>query len=56
MSHKLEQILKKGEKRIIKAKKKSTATKDTLLFAEKMLSVDWDRPEEDKAWESLRGN
>ncbi|MDO8429227.1 MAG: AbrB/MazE/SpoVT family DNA-binding domain-containing protein [Candidatus Daviesbacteria bacterium] len=46
--------VKKGEIRIIPAPLKSTNVATTLMFSEKTLSVDWDRPEEEKAWASLQ--
>ena len=45
--------VKKGEIRIISAPEKNLVA-DTLLQSEKVLSADWDRPEEDKAWKNLR--
>lgn len=45
--------VKKGEIRIIPAAK-STSAADTSLLSEKALAVDWNRPEEDKAWVSLQ--
>lgn len=46
--------VKKGEIRIIPAPAKVKSTSSTLLLSEKALAVDWDRPEEDKAWASLQ--
>ena len=54
LGREVELIVKKGEIRIVKAKKKKTRAKDSLLLSEKTLSADWDRPEEDAAWESLQ--
>lgn len=45
--------VKKGEIRIIPAKKKGNVN-DTLLLSEKSLETDWNRPEEDDAWKSLQ--
>ncbi len=52
LKDKVELKVKKGEIRITAAlsKPKSTAT---MLLSEKTLS-DWNKPEEDKAWESLQ--
>lgn len=44
---------KKGEIRIIAAPFKK-APDAMLLASEKALGEDWNRPEEDKAWESLQ--
>ncbi len=46
--------VKKGEIRIIQAPAKKTTLASTTLLSEKVLSTDWNRPEEDKAWESLQ--
>lgn len=45
--------VKKGEIRIVPAPLKKTPT-STQLLSEKALATDWNRPEEDKAWESLQ--
>lgn len=46
--------VKKGEIRIIPAPIKKRAVTETLLLSEKILGVDWNRPEEDAAWASLQ--
>lgn len=46
--------VKKGEIRIIAVPTKKTSMIDTLLLSEKILSVDWNRAEEDEAWASLQ--
>lgn len=46
--------VKKGEIRIVSAPKKSASDTSTLLLSERVLSTDWNRPEEDKAWASLQ--
>ena len=46
--------VKKGEIRIIAAPSKDTSAANTLLLSEKTLGVDWNRSEEDAAWESLQ--
>ena len=46
--------VKKGEIRIISAPLKDTNAAATLLLSEKILDRDWNRPEEDAAWESLQ--
>jgi len=44
---------KRGEIRILKAPEKKQL-QDTSILSENALGVDWNRPEEDKAWESLQ--
>lgn len=44
--------VKKGEIKIVAAKKKLVS--DTSFLSEKTLEIDWNRPEEDKAWKSLQ--
>lgn len=46
--------VKKGEIRITAAPKKSRLIESTALLSEKTLARDWEKPEEDKAWESLQ--
>jgi len=46
--------VKKGEIRIIAAPVKDKSVAATLLLSEKILDVDWNRPEEDEAWASLQ--
>ena len=46
--------VKKGEIRIIAAPSKDTSAANTLLLSEKTLGADWNRSEEDAAWESLQ--
>lgn len=43
--------VKKGEIRIVAA---PPATDGALLLAEKSLATDWNRPEEDEAWEHIQ--
>lgn len=45
--------VKKGEIRI-KPVKREKKLNDTLLLSEKVLDTDWNKPEEDEAWESLK--
>ena len=54
LKDKVELRVKKGEIRIIALPEKKETIKDTLLLSEKALSTDWNREEEDKAWESLQ--
>lgn len=55
LGNEVELQVKKGEIRIIPAPtKKSRSASDTLLLSEKILSTDWNRPEEDIAWVSLQ--
>jgi len=51
---KVELRVKKGEIRIIAISVKDTSIKDTLKLSEKTLGVDWNNPEEDRAWKSLQ--
>jgi antitoxin MazE len=49
----IELKVKKGEIRITPVTKRRMPS-DTMLLSEKALAVDWDRPEEDEAWKSLK--
>lgn len=53
LEDKVELQAKRGEIKIIAAPVRKAATA-TLALSEKALGVDWNRPEEDKAWESLQ--
>ncbi len=53
LENQVEMQVKKGEIRIVAIPKKSKSNATTLL-SEKVLSTDWNRPEEDKAWASLQ--
>lgn len=53
LKNEVELKVKKGEIKIVTATKKKRKISDTFLLSEKALS-DWNRPEEDKAWESLQ--
>ncbi|OGH46972.1 MAG: hypothetical protein A3A51_01185 [Candidatus Levybacteria bacterium RIFCSPLOWO2_01_FULL_39_10] len=44
---------KKGEIRIVSLPTKKISTESSIL-SEKVLAMDWDRPEEDNAWKSLQ--
>ena len=44
--------VKKGEIRIVQAKR--IILNDTLVFSEKALGSDWNKPDEDEAWKSLQ--
>lgn len=46
--------VKKGEIRIIPAASKSKPVASTLLLSENALATDWNKPEEDEAWQSLQ--
>ena len=46
--------VKKGEIKITAAPTKKTLGTDTKFLSEKVLNVDWSRPEEDDAWKSLQ--
>jgi antitoxin component of MazEF toxin-antitoxin module len=54
LDNRVELRVKKGEIRIVAAPMKNKSAVDTLLLSEKILGVDWNRPEEDKAWASLQ--
>lgn len=54
LEDRVELRVRKGEIRIIAAPMKNMSVADTLLLSEKILATDWNRPEEDKAWESLQ--
>ena len=54
LSDEVDLQVKRGEIKIIAVPKKNATAASTLLLSEKVLTVDWDRPEEDKAWESLQ--
>ncbi len=45
--------LRRGEIRILSARKQQPAIPDTALASEPALSKDWMRPEEDTAWANL---
>ena len=45
--------VKKGEIRILPARKRNAANIE-LLLSEKVLASDWNRPEEEKAWIDLK--
>ncbi len=46
--------VKKGEIKIVAAKKKKKNLDPITLASEPVLANDWLRPEEDKAWKSLQ--
>jgi antitoxin component of MazEF toxin-antitoxin module len=51
----VELVVKKGEIKILPASKiKKKTVKDTLLLSEETLGADWNRPEEDEAWQNLQ--
>lgn len=54
MKKQIELRVKKGEIKIVPAPVKDASVATTLLLSEKILTVDWDRPEENKAWVSLQ--
>lgn len=54
LGNEVELQVKKGEIRITAAPVKNKQSTSTLLLSEKALAADWNRPEEDKAWESLQ--
>ncbi len=55
LGNKVGLLEKKGEIKIVPAPvKKIDSAKDTLLMSEKSLGADWNKPEEDKEWESLQ--
>ncbi len=46
----VEMVAKKGELRLKPLQKKHQST---TLLSEQSLAIDWDNPEEDRAWENL---
>ena len=54
LDNEVELKVKKGEIKIVPAKIKKRIVSNTLLLSEKSLGIDWNRPEEDKAWKSLQ--
>lgn len=54
LGNEVELQVKKGEIRIVSAPKKKILAEDVMLLSEKTLKADWDRPEEDDAWKSLK--
>ncbi len=54
LGNEVELQVKKGEIKITAVPKKSKSAKDTMVLSEKNLAVDWNKPEEDKAWQSLQ--
>ena len=52
LKDRVELRVKKGEIRIIAVPKKDASA--TALLSEKILAIDWNRPEEDEAWTSLQ--
>ena len=52
--NKVELKVKKGEIRIVAVPTKSKSMISTAALSEKALGVDWNRPEEDKAWVNLQ--
>ena len=53
LGEQVELQVKKGEIKIVSAPKNITVS-STALLSEKSLEADWNRVEEDKAWESLQ--
>ncbi len=54
LGNEVELQVKKGEIRIVAAPVKNNSAEDILLLSEKILSADWNKPEEDEAWASLQ--
>lgn len=54
LGNEVELRVKKGEIRIIAAPLKNKPNDSALLLSERVLAADWDKSEEDKAWESLQ--
>lgn len=54
LNDQVELLVKKGEIRIIAIPTKGPSLSSTALLSEKTLATDWNRSEEDKAWESLQ--
>ncbi|MEK7186548.1 MAG: AbrB/MazE/SpoVT family DNA-binding domain-containing protein [Patescibacteria group bacterium] len=53
LGEEVELRVKKGEIKIIALPRKKGSREDALILSEKALGTDWNRPEEDKAWENL---
>ena len=54
LGNEVELQVKKGEIKIVAAPVRYTSSENIQILSEKALATDWDRPEEDKAWESLQ--
>jgi len=54
LEHDVELQVKKGEIKIVSAPKKERAVDEALFLSEKVLSTDWNKPEEDEAWAGLQ--
>jgi len=54
LESKVEIRAKKGEIKITSAKTKIRKISANALLSEKSLTSDWNRPEEEKAWQSLQ--
>lgn len=54
LRNKVELKVKMGEIRIIPSKENEDEVSETMLLSEKSLGTDWNKPEEEEAWESLQ--
>lgn len=54
LRNKVELKVKVGEIRIISSKDNKNEVSDAMLLSEKSLETDWNKPEEEEAWESLQ--
>ncbi len=54
LGNRVELQVKKGEIKIVAAPAQKTTESGSALLSEKSLSSDWNRPEEDIAWEKLQ--
>jgi antitoxin MazE len=54
LGNKVELKVKKGEITVVPAKEATSEVNDAMLLSEKTLETDWNRPEEEEAWESLQ--
>jgi len=54
LGNEVELQVKKGEIRIIAAPLNYNSAENIQVLSEKVLGVDWNKPEEDEAWASLQ--
>ncbi len=54
LNDKVELKVKKGEIKVVPATETASEVNDSMLLSEKALETDWNKPEEEAAWESLQ--
>ncbi len=54
LTNKVELKVSKGEIRVVQAKVSEQDANEAMIVAEKTLESDWNKPEEEEAWESLQ--